>query len=164
MSRSDVRDIDSLGDLRRALTRLAERLAIEGQQLRHQLHRAQQHFETDVPAYWAAELKRAERGLIEAQDRLSRKRAAARPGDTVPATDEQKEVARWKTRRRTCQEKQAVSRRVRVEMQQTIERTHGPVADLVEQAEVVLPTAAERLKQLIDRLEAYRGDSSGGGD
>jgi len=161
MSRSDVRSIDSLGDLRRALSRLSERLATEGQQLRHQLQRAQQHFETEVPAYWTAELKRAERGLQESQDRLSRKQTSVRSGDSVPATDEKKEVARWKARRRTCQEKLAVSRRVAVEMLQTIERAHSPVADLVEQAEVVLPTAVGRLQQLIDRLEAYRASDPG---
>ncbi|MEM9366651.1 MAG: hypothetical protein AAGD07_11700 [Planctomycetota bacterium] len=159
MSGSDVRSIESLGDLHRATVHLADRLAQEGQQIRAAIHRAENRYSQDYPAYWRSQTRLAERRLTEAQDALSRKRATVRAGDRPPATEEAKRVAVCKARLDLCHKKYALTRRVSVEMEQACEKLQGPLADLVELADVTLPGAATRLATLIQRLRAYQDQS-----
>ncbi|MCC9657715.1 hypothetical protein [Rhodopirellula halodulae] len=161
MTHSDVRDIDSLDQLRLAVERLADRLTLSSQALHATIHRVEEHFSIEQPAYWREQIRRAERELTAAQDQLSRKRSTVRSGDRVPATEEFKIVARWKTRLRFCQDRERLARRVAIELNQECEKVRGPIAALVEQGEVSLPKAAQRLLSLIDRLRAYQDGQSG---
>ena len=156
MSQSDVRSIDSLDDLHRAVVHLSEKLMQQGHQLRNITVQVEQHFSHEAPTYWRGQLRKAEQQLSEALDRLSRKQATIRPGDRVPATEEKKQVAYWKGRVRLCHQKVSRTKSVATEMIQECEKMKGPIADLMELAEVGLPTAATRLAGLIERLRAYQ--------
>lgn len=159
MSQSDVRSIDSLADLHRAVIHLSEKLMQQGHQLSGIANRVDQHFSQEVPAYWRSQLRKSEQELSEALDRLSRKQATIRPGNPVPATEEKKQVAYWKSRVRLCHQKVSRARNVAVEIQQECEKMKGPLADLMELSEVGLPTAATRLAGLIERLQAYQNNA-----
>jgi len=158
MSEADVRSIESLAELHRAVDHLSERLMLQGYQLRSVVTGAQRHFSQEYPHYWRNQLRRAEQQLSEALDRLSRKQSTTRAGESVPATEEKKQVARWKNRVRLCREKLERSRTIAVEMEQNGEKLKGPIADLMELAEVGLPSASTRLVGLIARLEAYQNN------
>lgn len=162
MTQSDVRDLDSLDALRQAVERLADRMCQSSHSIHAILNRVDEHFSVNQLAYWREQNRLAERELTAAQDQLSRKRSTVRAGDRVPATEEAKNVARWKTRLRFCQDQERLARRISVEMQQVCEKTRGPSAALTELGEVALPTAANRLLVLIDRLRAYQDGQNPG--
>jgi hypothetical protein len=162
VTQSDVRDLDSLDALRQAVERLADRMCLSSQSIHATLNRVDEHFSVNQVTYWRDQTRVAERELTSAQDQLSRKRSTVRPGDRVPATEEAKNVARWKNRLRLCQEKERLARRISIEIQQVCEKTRGPSAALTELGEVALPTAANRLLSLIDRLRAYQDGQNPG--
>ncbi len=159
MSEADVRSIEALIELQQAVDRLSDRLLQQGHQIRSMVGKAEQHFSQVYPVYWQGQLRRAEQRLSEARDRLSRKESVVGSGQFVPAADEKKEVALWKARKTLCRERIERSRRVAVEMEQNCEKMKGPIADLIELAEVSLPNASARLATLIARLQAYRATS-----
>ncbi|MCM2369556.1 hypothetical protein [Aporhodopirellula aestuarii] len=158
MSEADVHSIESLEDLHRAVVHLSEKLMLQGYQLRSIVTNAERHFSQECPSYWRGQLRRAEQHLSEALDRLSRKQSTLRSGDAVPATEEKKQVARWKARVRLCHERIDRARSVAVEMEQNCDKMKGPIADLMELAEVTLPQASRRLSSLIERLQAYQNN------
>lgn len=158
MSEADVHSIESLAELQQAVERLSDRLLTQGHQVRAFVGRAERHFSQEYPVYWRTQLQRAEQRLGEARDRLSRKQSTVGSGQSVPAADEKKEVARWKARRTLCRERIERARTVAVEMEQNSEKMKGPVADLLELAEVSLPNASVRLATLIARLQAYQNN------
>lgn len=156
MSDADVRSIESLEDLHRAVEHLSERLLLQGYQLQAVTRRVQQHFGQDYPVYWRDQLRRAEQEFAEARDRLGRKQFSLRSGEHHPATEEKKQVIRWKNRIRLCRQRAERSRAISIEMEQNCEKFKGPVAELLELAEVGLPSAATRLEKLIIRLREYQ--------
>lgn len=160
MSDADVRSIESLEDLHRAVDHMSERLLMQGYQLQSITHQVERHFSQEYPAYWRAQLRHAEKEFAEARETLSRKQFAIRPGEHHPATEERKQVAQWKNRIRLCQQRVEMTRRVAIEMQQQCEKFKGPVAELIELAEVRLPSAAVRLSGLIARLRDYQQGQS----
>ncbi|SMP65487.1 hypothetical protein SAMN06265222_10962 [Neorhodopirellula lusitana] len=160
MSEADVRNIESLEDLERAINHLSERLGLQSYQLQSVVTRAQRHFGQDYPAYWRGQLRSAEQSFAEARDRLSRKKFAVRAGETHPATEEKKQVNRWKNRIRLCQQRIEKSRSIAIEMEQSCEKFKVPIAALTELAEVDLPTASTQLAGLVARLRAYQDGSS----
>ncbi len=158
MSEADVRSIESLEELRLAVDRLSESLMLQGYQLGAVVRSAEQHFSQHYPQYWRSQLQRAELKLTESLDRLSRKQSTLRTGDQVPATEEKKQVAHWKARVRLCRDRIERSRTIAVEMEQNCEKMKGPIADLLELAEVSLPNASIRLAALVARLQAYQNN------
>ena len=156
MSHADVHSIESLEDLLRAVDHLSERLMLQGYQLQAIVNQSQRHFGQNYPAYWRQQTRRAEQELSESLDRLSRKQSVSRSGESVPATEEKKQVARWKTRVRLCRSRVDRCRKVALEIEQSGEKLKGPIADLLELAEVSLPNAAARLGDLVKRLQLYR--------
>ncbi|TWT74285.1 hypothetical protein [Allorhodopirellula solitaria] len=157
MSEADVGSIQSLDELRRAVDRLGDRLLQQGHQVRAVINKSQHHFSQDYPVYWKRQLRLAEQRHSEALDRLSRKQSVVGAGQAVPAADEKKEVARWKARKGLCRQRLERTRTVAVEMEQNCEKMKGPIADLMELAEVTLPNASARLATLVARLQAYDG-------
>ncbi|MFG0288462.1 MAG: hypothetical protein ACF8CQ_09815 [Rhodopirellula sp. JB044] len=163
MSEADVHSIESLGDLHRAVDHLSEKLMLQGYQLRSVVNNAEQHFTQHCPSYWRGQLRQAEQRLSEALDSLSRKQSTSRSGESVPATEEKKQVARWKARVRLCHERIERAKTIAVEMEQNCDKMKGPIADLLELAEVTLPRASTRLSNLIERLQAYQENRPMGG-
>lgn len=155
-SSSDVRDIDALERLRVALDDLANRLSADGHSIRATVRHAQRHFSDETPQYWRDQIQIAERQLAQADLRLRNKRCEVRPGDASPATEELKQVNRWRARLRLCHEKLQACRRVSLEMDQAADKFMGPIIRLIEQAGSDLPEGVAELTRLIDQLHRYR--------
>ncbi len=119
------------------------------------VHRAETYFAHDRPAYWRRQTKLAERELTEAKDRLAEKRSAIRPGDRAPATEEAKRVSTAEQRLRQCEAKLRLTRAWALEISQQCDGLLGPLADVLEHCEVLLPTAASELRTMIEQLRAY---------
>lgn len=160
MNDANVRSIESLEELHRAVDRLSQRLLLQGYQLQAFVNRVDQHFAQDYPGYWRQQLRSAEQSYAEARDRLGRKQFSLRPGEHHSATEEKKQVVRWKNRIRLCQQRCERSRTLAVEIEQACEKFKGPIAELVELAEVGLPAAAVGLTGLIARLRKYQEGST----
>ena len=119
------------------------------------VQRAETYFAHDRPAYWRHQKKLAERELTEAKDRLAEKRSAIRPGDRPAATEETKRVSQAEQRLRECDAKLRETRAWALEMSRQCDGLLGPLADVLEHCEVLLPTAASELRTMIEQLRAY---------
>ena len=56
---------------------------------------------------------------------------------------------------RECQAKQRLAKSWAIEMSQQCDELLGPLADVLEHCEVLLPTAADELRTLIEHLRIY---------
>lgn len=161
MSASNVRNIESLQAFHDGLAGLADDWDKTLQEVRMIVHRAEAHFTQDRPAYWRKQKQLAERELTEAKESLSQKQAAARARDRVPATEAAQRVNRAQARVRQCEAKQRAAKHAAVEVAQQCDALLGPLADVVEHCEVLLPTAARQLQTLIDQLRVYAEQPKG---
>lgn len=119
------------------------------------IHRADEYFSQDMPGYWRRQLQLAERELTEAKDRLQQKQSAARPGDRVPATEAAKQVQTAQARVRQCEAKMKQAKSWALDISQRCDELLGPMADVIEHCEVLLPTAADELRKMIEQLRLY---------
>tara|TARA_R110002049_G_scaffold27321_2_gene94139 strand:+ start:298891 stop:299385 length:495 start_codon:yes stop_codon:yes gene_type:complete len=164
MAKSNVRDIESLESLRVALLKLGTDWDPIVQSIRTTVQRADEYFSQDRVGYWRGQIQIAERKLNEAKDQLFQKRSAARASDRPPATEAVQRVHQSEKRLRLCQDKHHQARAIALEMSRHCDNLLGPLADVREHCESVLPEAAEQLKQLIIHLRRYaeRGDGKSG--
>ena len=160
MSTSDVRNIDSLQRLRGGILGLSDSWEKTLQEIRISIHRADQYFGDEVPRYWRQQTDRAERELTEAKDNLHQKQAAARAGDRVSALEAQKRVARAKARLDLCRDRQRTSKSLAIEIRHQCDEMLGPLADMTEHSDNLLPAAATRLATLLESLHRYADNSS----
>ncbi len=155
MSTSNVRDIECLATFKTDLVKLAASWDNTTQEIRTALHRINAYFHDDRPAYWRRETQLAERHLSEANDVLSRLTAEIRPGQAAPATEAKQRVAKAKLRLQLCQEKERLCKKWLIEMAQQCDDVLGPLADMSEHCQTILPDAARELGGLVDKLRAY---------
>jgi hypothetical protein len=155
VSTSNVRNIESLEAFHAGLVRLADDWDKTLQEIRMLVHRADTYFSSDRPAYWRRQTRLAERELTEAKDNLAQKRAAIRPGDRPAATEAAKRVRLAEQCLRECQAKQRKAKAWAIEISKQCDDLLGPLADVVEHCEVLLPSAAGELRVLIDQLRLY---------
>jgi hypothetical protein len=155
VSTSNVRNIESLEAFHAGLVRLADDWDKALQEVRMLVHRAETYFSSDRPAYWRRQTRLAEREVTEAKDNLAQKRAAIRPGDRPAATEAAKRVRLAEQRLRECQAKQGKAKAWAIEISQQCDDLLGPLADVMEHCEVLLPSAAGELRGLIDQLRLY---------
>ncbi|MDE0862386.1 MAG: hypothetical protein OSA98_01275 [Rubripirellula sp.] len=155
MSHSNVRNIESLETFHAGLIRLSSDWEQTLQEIRMLIQRADVYFSEDRPGYWQHQTQVAERELNEAKDNLAQKRAATRPGDRPPATEASKRVQKIEQRLRDCQLKQQQAKAWSIEISQQCDQLLGPLADVGEHCEVLLPAAANELRQLISALRKY---------
>ena len=162
MSSSNVRDIESLEALRVGLLKLGTQWDPVIQSIRMTIHRAEDYFTKDRIGYWRRQIQLAERELNEAKENLSQKRSAVRASDRPAATEAVQRVRQAEKRLRFCQDKLNQARSVAIEMSRSCDELLGPLADVAEHCESVLPSAAEELKGLIEHLRRYaeKGDGS----
>jgi len=126
------------------------------------VHRAESYFSQDRPAYWRRQTQLAERELTEAKDNLAQKRSTIRPADRPPATEAAKRVKLAEQRARDCQAKQREAKAWAIEISQKCDDLLGPLADVLEHCEVLLPSAANELRTLIEQLRAYAQQGKSG--
>jgi hypothetical protein len=137
------------------LTRLSSDWEKSVQEIRMLVQRADAHFSEDRPRYWKQQTHIAERELNEAKDNLAQKRAAARPGDRPPATEASRRVQKMEGRLRDCQLKQKQAKAWSIEISHQCDQLLGPLADVAEHCELLLPAAANELRKMITELEKY---------
>lgn len=157
MSTSNVRSIESLEAFHTELLRLAGDWDGSLQEIRVLVGRIDHHFSHERPAYWRRQLQLAERACDEAQENLSRTRAAARPADRPPAGAAVQRLRRAEQRQRQCEAKLRLAKSVALEIARACDELLGPLAELNEHCEGVLPTAARQLTTLIEHLRTYAG-------
>lgn len=155
MSTSNVRNIESLQAFHGGLVRLAENWDQALQEIRMLVERADVYFSQERPAYWRRQTRLAERELNEAKDNLAQKQSAARAADRPAATEAAKRVRSAETRLRVCTDKQRQAKALAIEISQKCNDVLGPLADVLEHCEVLLPTAANELATLIEQLRLY---------
>ena len=160
MSTSDVRNFESLKRLRAGVLGLADSWDKTLQEIRISLHRADQYFSDEVPRYWRRQTELAERELNEAKDDLQSKQSAARASDRVGALEAQKRVAKAKARLDLCHQRQRVSKALALEMRHQCDEMLGPLADMTDHSDNLLPAAATHLASLLESLQRY-ADASG---
>ncbi len=155
MANSNVRSIESLEAFHAGLTRLASDWGKSVQEIRMLVQRAASHFSEDRPRYWKQQTQLAERALNEAKDNLAQKRAAARPSDRPAATEAPRNVQKMELRLRHCELKQKQAKAWSIEISNQCEQLLGPLADVAEHCELLLPAAANELRRMITELEKY---------
>lgn len=155
MSTSDVRNVESLRRLRVGVLGLAGDWEKTLQEIRLSVQRAEQHFGELMPQYWRRQSELAERELTEARDDLQRKQSAARAVDRPSALEAQKRVARAKARLELCRDRSRVAKSIAVEVRHQCDEILGPLADMTDQCDRLLPAAADKLKALLDALDQY---------
>ena len=119
------------------------------------IQRGDEYFSQTQPQYWRRQIQLAERELTEAKDSLSQKLASTRPSDRPAATEAKKRVSLAERRLRLCFDKQRQARAIALEISQQCDKLLGPLSDVAEQCEVLLPQAAVVLQGLIDQLKKY---------
>ncbi|MEO1617058.1 MAG: hypothetical protein AAFV88_14500 [Planctomycetota bacterium] len=155
MSTSDVRNIDSLRRLQAGVLGLADDWEKTLQEIRMSVQRAEQYFGDEMPRYWRHQSELAERELTESRDDLQRKQSAARAADRPSALEAQKRVARAKARLDLCRDKSRSAKSIAIEIRHQCDEILGPLADMTDQCDRLLPAAADRLKSLLDSLDQY---------
>lgn len=155
MSSSNVRSIESLQAFHGGLVELSESWDQTLQEIRMLVQRADVYFSQERPTYWRNQTRLAERELNEAKDNLAQKRAAARASDRPAATEAVKRVRIAEQRLRDCEAKQRLAKTLSIEISKQCDDLLGPLADVIEHCEVLLPTAASELATLIDQLRTY---------
>lgn len=119
------------------------------------VQRAETHFSEDRPRYWKHQTQLAARALNEAKDNLAQKRAATRAADRPAATEASRQVQKMERRLRDCELKQKQAKAWSIEISHQCDQLLGPLADVVEHCELLLPAAANELRQMITELEKY---------
>jgi hypothetical protein len=155
VSTSNVRSIECLASFKTGLVKLASDWDSATQEIRAATHRINNYFQDERPAYWRQETQLAERRLSEARDVLSRLTAEIRPGDAAPATEAKQRVAKAKRRLQLCQEKERVAKAWAIKISQHCDELLGPLADMTEHCQTLLPEAARELGAIVDKLLAY---------
>lgn len=155
MSASNVRSIESLENFHAGLIRLSGDWEKTIQEVRMMVHRAEEYFSQDRPKHWRHQTQLAERRLGEAKDQLAQKRAAVRAVDRPAATEAAMRVELAERRLRHCQAKSREAKAWSLQIAKSCSDVLGPLADVAEHCEVLLPTAATELRGLIEQLKFY---------
>lgn len=165
MSTSNVRNIETLATFHGGLIRLSGDWDKVLQEMRMMVHRTEDYFTHTRPAYWRDQIRLAERELNEAKDNLSMKRSAARAEDRPAATEARQRVAKSERRLRLCQAKEKEAKSWALVITQQCDEVLGPLADVSEHCDSLLPRAAQELASLIEQLRIYaeQADKSAGG-
>jgi hypothetical protein len=154
MSTSDVRSIDSLGQLRQTLLSLSSDWVDCLHQIKYAARRIEERFSMEIPGHWKHQVELAERSLTESLDNLSRYQTAT---SGVSAGDSEARLRVSKARRRLafCQDKQRRARQLALTVQRACQDLAGPVAEVTMHSDVSLPAAAAELARMIDHLSRY---------
>lgn len=155
MSASNVRSVEALETFQAGIVKLASEWDLAAQEICTLMHRVEQHFDQERPAYWRRQTQLAERELASARDQLASLRFEMRPGQSQPATEAAQRVVRAEQRLKLCQDKERRAKVWAIEIAQQADALLGPLADVTEHCQVVLPEAARELRLLIDRLRIY---------
>ena len=159
MAQSKVHRIEALENLRVELLKLGTQWDEVVQSIRVTIHRAEDYFSQDRVGYWRSQIELAERDLNESKDNLSRKRSAVRVTDRPAATEAAMRVRAAEARLGLCQAQHRQARSLAIEISRQCDRLLGPVADVAQHCDSILPNAAAELQQLITHLRRYADDA-----
>ncbi|MEM9351930.1 MAG: hypothetical protein AAGA92_02865 [Planctomycetota bacterium] len=157
MSRSaDVRSVEAIERLRRALVRFASRSTGAVETLESQLRRAGDWIANDRPAYWREQSREAHNDAHQAK--LDLERCLMFPvADEKPACREEKAVLRAaKDREAYCLEKIDAVKRFARQIDHEQHEFTGRVGHLKQALETELPRAERMLREVLRRIDAYQ--------
>ncbi len=157
MSKSaDVRSVEAIERLRRALIRFNSRAADAVETLESQLRRAGDWIENDRPAYWRDQSRNAHDDAHQAK--LDLERCLMFPvADEKPACREEKAVLRAAKERETyCLEKIEKVKQFARQIDHEQHEFSGRVGHLKQALETELPRAERMLREVLRRIDAYQ--------
>lgn len=150
-----VESIDAVGAMRVALTRFQEEAGDALSSLEHQINRFLDWLEHDQLQYWQHQMRRASERVAEARANLERKQVMTVGGETPPCYDEKQALARAKQRYRFAEEKVALVRRLRREVEHEVNEVQSRLSTLGDALTTDVPNAAAMLERAIKSLHAY---------
>ncbi|MDB4338950.1 hypothetical protein OAA19_02450 [Rubripirellula sp.] len=155
MESSNVTNIDSLESFHRGILQLSHEIRTITEEIRASVVRAEEFFTQEQPSYWRQQTKIAEQSLNEAKEQLAAKTATARPNDRPAASEERKRVYQAERRLAQCNEKQLMCKKWSFKISKQCDELLGPMADILDHCDAVLPQAAAELRGLVGQLRSY---------
>ena len=155
MSSSNVTNIEALELLHQGLSKFADEIRTITEELRASVVRTEEAFNHDYPSYWRKQIQLAEQNLNEAKDRLAAKTATTRIDNRPAASEERKRVRNAEKRLRSCTTKLQHSRQWSLKISRECDDLLGPMADILDHCDSILPQAASELRTLITQLRTY---------
>ena len=156
-STANVKSIVAIRQFRAELQEYEDSLRQTLDMLSAELKRAMDYFESDRPAYWPAQVRRASDRAAEARINLGRCQVTTRPGEGPSCYEEKKALQRAKQRLETAEQKVKATRKwIRVVRQEVDEfQTRLAQVNLLVDGE--LPRGGALLERLAQRLDRYAG-------
>lgn len=150
-----VESIDAVEAMRVAMTRFQEDASDALAALDHQINRFLDWLEHDQLQYWQHQVRRASERMAEARANLERKQVMTVGGETPPCYDEKQALARAKQRYRFAEEKIALVKRLRRDVEQEVDEVKGRLGSLGDALTTDVPNAAAMLERAVKSLHAY---------
>ena len=153
--RAHVDSIDSLRSFRAALQEYADIVREALISLQMEVQRGRDWFEQDRMPYWQNEVRKAQETLVEALNRLERKRLSFDPSDSPSCHEEEQAVQRSRQRLRYSESKVITTHRWLHTVRHETDEFHNLLAKLQHLADSELPRALAALGRSIQALEKY---------
>lgn len=156
MSRqAQVASIEALRSFRAALQEYNEIVREALISLQTEVQRGRDWCECDRMPYWQAEVHTAQEALVEALNRLERKRLSFDPNDTPSCHEEEAAVQRIRHRLRYAEGKVQVTRRWLQRIRYETDQFRNLLAKLQDLADNELPRAVAALGRRLQALDKY---------
>jgi hypothetical protein len=150
-----VTSIDALRWFKAALQEYADVLQDTLATMQVEVQRGLDWFELDRMSYWPAEVRKAQERLVEAQNRLERKRLSFDPSDSPSCHEEEQAVRRARQRLRFAEQKVVISRSWLRRVRHDVDDFRNLLAKLHHLGDSDLPRAIAILTRMIRSLEKY---------
>lgn len=157
---SDVKDIDALRHLHKAIIELSDELGHCTTELRQLAYRFQERITVERRQYWANQLHLGERALQEAHESLARAKISQGSDRQARNTEAEIAVARAKRRVGYCGDQLTRCKRLVAEVDRAVDRFIGQLGSMTDLVESSLPRSANRLAAWIDALDLYADHTS----
>ncbi len=156
MNRSaHVESIDTVRALRVALLRFQEDASDALVSIEQEINRFLDWLEHNQLQYWTYQTRRASEQIGEARTNLERKRVMTVGGESPPCYEEKKVLARAKQRHQLAEEKVAMVRRMRREVDHEVCEVQGRLSALADSLAADVPKAAAMLERVATSLQQY---------
>ncbi len=156
MSRqAQVASIEALCSFRAALQEYHEIVREALISLQTEVQRGRDWCEQDRTPYWQAEVRTAQEALVEALNRLERKRLSFDASDTPSCHEEEQAVQRIRRRLRYAEGKVVTTRRWLQRIRHETEQFRNLLAKLQDLADNELPRAVAALGRRLQALDKY---------
>ncbi len=154
---ADVRSLEQLEVFHERLCQFRSQLLKEIENLEVEFRRLTGWLEREAHDYWAEELVKSGRYLVECQDALVRCMSYVRSDERRPCTEEKKRLRRAQERKAICERQMQTVRAAAVRWEQERTKNHAKLQRCRDLAESDLVVAVNHLRGQMERLATYAG-------